>query len=783
VTIPAYTVRDEHPRLLFRESDRVNLTARTNATGGWKTQWDAQCAGFVNQYRALPVQNLIVGTGTTTSSANNAIGKLAAMAFWGWIEESGRPSGGAKDWAIRAALWACNNYAGGVESSLREILMGLALVYDFLYADMTSAERTTIAGEIMQRAIAFNDGISQTDQIDGHTGINVTCSLLGLLAIHGNSFYQDEIPTALNTTLEFLLGVDAQSGRLNYPQLCLTDGHSEKGHWYIYPSFWTELFTLWSMSTATTWDGWTAHSAWVTKIWEELLWHSKGGTAPDLMGMGDMNRSSSVFQREMHWGIAMLAQRNASTEAGRMLQWLFAQWDALDPTVWGPARVFDVILLDRAAITELDPKDASPAVSTSRLFSPPGVYYGRKAKRGSSVPDWDPDEVATVRVSARSRYYSGHAHLDAGSMALSVRGDMVCLTPSGKYFTGQPSWFNGYCRTWMQSWSPLVYDPTETFYWQLPTRPKINDGGQHFRIYRDATEPARVYDPATAYKMQTDAGGEAWMRCRSFTKSEGTDYAFLCADLKDAYKRDFDDLPRCSILETRYLTIWPTADNGLYWPAVLYYARMRKRNSAWETRIPVHSANDFTQTSYGAYTTGYNGVGKLWIDLRNKADYSLTVQGPGTMSGDFGSTQFMAPWNTVNYPPIEDGSLKAEERQFLKRFSLYLQKTTQVEEEHYVALAMLSESGDAEPAATRAWVTDSAQPDWYGITLGTQTYLVHRTLPQCWVGSTAPDTTPPAEVTAFAVAARARSILATWTDPADADLEGLLVRIRTSAIT
>jgi hypothetical protein len=538
------------------------------------------------------------------------------------------------------------------------------------------------------------------------------------------------------------------------------------------------------MSKATTWDGWTAHSSWVTKIWEELLWHYKGGDSPDLMGMGDMYRSSELLKREMRWAYCMLAQRNSATEAGQMTRWLFERWNDLEPTAWAPSRIFDVILLDRGAITELAPQDASSVPSTSRLFAPPGVYYGRKAKRGGSIDDWDLDDVATVRISARNRYYSGHPHLDAGSMALSVRGDMVCLTPSGKFCTGQPSWYEGYCRTWMQSWCPLIYDPAETYYWQLPSRTHINDGGQHWRIYRDATLPSRTYDPATAYKMQNDLSGEAWIRARTFQQvASGSDYSFLYADIADAYKRDYDSPLRCPILEMRYLVIWPTSANGLYWPAVLYYARMRKRDTSFETRIPVHSASAWTTTGYGAHTLGYNGVGKLWVDVRDIGAYTLTVQGPGTISGDFGSTQFMAPWNTGNFPPDEDGSLKAQEEQFLKTHTLYMAKTTREEEERYVALCLLSEAADSEPAASRAWVTDSAQPDWYGVTLGTQTYLVHRTLPQCWVGSGAPDTTPPGEVSSHAATARALAILSTWTDPVDADLAELRVRYRTSEIT
>ena len=144
-----------------------------------------------------------------------------------------------------------------------------------------------------------------------------------------------------------------------------------------------------------------------------------------------------------------------------------------------------------------------------------------------------------------------------------------------------------------------------------------------------------------------------------------------------------------------------------------------------------------------------------------------------------GDDQFVPPSaDTTNYKPtvVPD----ARELPTFKRHSLYLRKTTQTQEEHYVCLLMPTASGDSEPDPSRAWVTDVAQPNWYGITLGTETFLIHRTADAASFQT--PDTGPPAEVSMLTATARDKAIEVQWTDPTDADLKEIQVWIRTAAI-
>ncbi len=253
----------------------------------------------------------------------------------------------------------------------------------------------------------------------------------------------------------------------------------------------------------------------------------------------------------------------------------------------------------------------------------------------------------------------------------------------------------------------------------------------------------------------------------------------VVADLEPAYRQKSTDEGRCSVCETKYLIIWPNATNGLTWPAILYYARIVKADSSWRVQIPMHSYNAWTNTSYGAHTTGALGLGKLWVDIRDVGNFTKLNVVPGTPLDGFGygPNQFKIYGDGAsNWKPAR--AAKTRELPDLNRNSLYVEKTTKVSQEDYVFLLMISGVADSEPVTGRTWINET---DWYGITLGADNYRVHKTQALAVHGS--PDTTPPGEVTSLALTARDRGILATWTDPVDSDLDKILVYRRTSAIT
>ena len=84
-------------------------------------------------------------------------------------------------------------------------------------------------------------------------------------------------------------------------------------------------------------------------------------------------------------------------------------------------------------------------------------------------------------------------------------------------------------------------------------------------------------------------------------------------------------------------------------------------------------------------------------------------------------------------------------------------------------------------AASKPSYTFVEDSNFYGFTAGTQTYKIHKTSDLAIVGSgESADTTAPAEATSLPVFGAPSSIRATWTDPADADLDKINVWYRTT---
>lgn len=787
MTIPAYTIYANHPRLFFRDTDKATITARTDSAASWKGLWDATIIPAANNYDGRTDSEIV-------QSNSPPHQRIAVLALSGYIEETGRPTGGYKAKAISAAIYLAGLPDADAPTSARFRLLALAIVFDLLFDDLTTTERNTLAAEILQQCDRM---ANRSDEwMDGWSANDQMCQLAGALAIHGWGTFTAAAQTRLTEALTFFFGANENEGALSMERYQYSDGGSEKGGWYCYLDLWHAVWGMTFLTNGTNLNEWTSESAWASKIWEWCIWQGwRGGVDDDYASMGDMARTSSPrFHTFQRWAFGVLATKYPTAngfEGGRHLAWLFDQYNALDAP-YADDRIFDVVLFDRAAVTSVAPESGTPVPATTRMFAPPGVWLARRAGRGSGHSAWNHDQSCVIQVSARSRYYLGHPHLDAGSVQIRFKDDVLLLSPSGFYDAyGSDHHIAWYQRSVGQSLVPIVYDPSEVY--QRWSSTVLNEGGQHFKKRLDASiEGGVASDPYTPYKMLHDDGGAAWKRTERFEEIPGdeTSGRFLVADIGPAYKKFHTDAGRLETIVLKYLLIEPTAANGLAWPALLYYARIRKRNAAHVVTIPMHfrhtaTAHDFGLDALGRRSEVGNGSpGRLWVDVRNLSDYDLTITGPGSPlnSAGYGPTQFQVLGSGTNYAPASAAGTR--HLMDLKRYSAYWRKKTQVQEEHYVALLMIAAAGDAEPASGRAWVTDAAQPDFYGVTIGSETYLIHRTQDLAVYGSGAtPDTTPPGEVSSEALTPRDSRITASWTDPGDADLAKIRLYRRTSAIT
>lgn len=772
MTVPAYTMYSSHPRLFFRDSDKTAIQTRVGDTNGWKTLYDNTIKPAATTYKGYSNAQLC--------NTGNPQDRFMVLLLVGWLEETGRPAGGYRDTAVDAAIYLCDIPDSDQPTNHRHRNLALALVYDSCYDWLTSTEKTKLAGEMVVQAARAT--LNSDEYMDGASAIDQVCALACGLALSGHDSRAEGI---ISRALTFWYGTGAvggpDAGAWEMHRYSHADGACEKGSWYSILAMWGVTLLAWMLWKSTTnVDPFTTEVSWFKKCWEWYLWCNwTGSTDHDFEALSDTAKLSSPLmhfvQRTVYCILADRFPNNDSLEGGYMLRWLFERWAALESGS-ADACVWQVLFLDRAAVTERHPKDATTVPSCSRLFSPPGIYYCRWAPSGQA--DWDYDQSCVIRISARKWYWLGHPHLDSGSVMIHFKGDRLLQAPAGLYDTyGGSHFLNAYQRTWLQSLAPLVHDPSAE--WRRYGTLCDNDGGQQYK----KSPATNKSDPERVYWMQNDGAGEYWLRCRKFTKvsdDHPTTMTFLSADIEPGYRQKSTDAPRATVLETKYLVIYPNATNGLVWPAILYYARVVKSTSSWRVRIPFHSYNTFTSTSYGAYTTGSRSLGKLWIDVRNLSAYTKTIVPPGTPldSNGYGPSQFKIGGDgATNWKPSR--AEKSRERPDLCRNSMYIEKTTKVAQEDYVVLLMISAVGDSEPVTGRSWLADDS--DWFGITLGSDTYRVHRTQDLAIHGS--PDSTPPAEITALTLLARDRGILATWTDPADSDLAYINVYRRTSEIT
>lgn len=777
MTVPAYTpVQTTRPRLLCRTSDKTALAARTNDSSGWQSLWDGAITSRANSLKGM-ADDVVCNN----AAADN---RLMVLAFYGWIEETGRPSNGYKAKAISAAM-----YMAGLSDSLqpsdkRARIWALTLVFDFLYDDMTTNERNTLAAEILQQCDRMLRDAA--DMIDGHSGIDQVFRIGAALTLLGHGTADAAAQVELQEALQFWYGTLPGEGRIEFTRYHYDDGGSDKGSWYTTQAFWGELLLMQFMTKATSHNAWSNESSHLSKVWEYLLWSQfRGGVDDDFEEYGDtakLNGSTRmhILQR---WTYGLLGTQYPtpnSTEGGRHLRWLYDQWD-VQQSVFADNSIYDVIFLDRAGLSSVHPKDGTPVPANSKLMRRNGLYYFRNATSGST--HWDYDNSVVYRFSAPPRFRLGHPHLNPGSLMIRYKDDVLLQSPGSWYDEfGGDHHANAYQRGWLQSLTPLIHDPSQVY--QRYSQVIEPDGGPHFKKYNRSG--VLKSDPETTAFMLGEAGGEAWRMCEDMADPiETSDYIYLRADIKKAYKKYHTDSDRCPVCEVKLLIIKPTVANGQI-TGVIWYGRIKKADPSWKVQIPFHNYGGWTTTAYGFTGLGYrttagNGSpGKLWVDVRGIGNYTLLNNTPGTPldANGYGPNQFKIAGTGINKPP--GAATPGRQTADVKRHSMYVERTSKIEEEHYVFFMTQTAAAASEPASSRAWLSDGAQPDYYGITIGSTTYLLHRTQNLAATGS--PDSTAPANATGMTLTPKDKAILTRWTDPADSDLKEVLVQIRTSAI-
>ena len=788
MAVPSFTYYGNHPRIWFRDTDKATLQARVANALGWKSIWDSIYVPYANS-----VAN---NSASWWQSQSSPDGSLMALATAGYLEEDS----GLLDDAAQATVWL-SEISPSSSSRRRNYMGALATGYDICIDRFTSSQKSAIESRMKSEGDKLGRGVP-SELMTGHSGLDQACRMLSLVAMKGET---SGVDSRLTQSLEFWFGNgrspdesggtgDGRISQMRYmtggnpPVADAFQGGSELGSHYTFRNVWWEFSWLFeALRNGTSYNPWQdAANLSFAKIWRWLFWSHRGGADRHWESHGDTTRITAPrFNDHYRWAFGHLSARYTGTQMGHsqapaICRWMYERMDAVQSDS-GKTYAWDPVIFDKAALTPVAPKDASPALESYRMFAPPGTFYFRQA--AAAANDWDFELSSHVRINAKRWYFLEHNHLDSGAIAISHKGDPLLLASAGRYdsFTS-PHSINCDKRGWCQSMTPLIIDPSQSY--QHYSVGVANDGGPHFKKYETGLDTRSVSRPYYARWMREDAGGLAWSRCSRFQlKQEDANGLYLSADLRDGYKKRHTDSHRCPILEEKVLIIRPNGTNGLNFPAILYYARIKKANENWRALIPFHHVRDPSLTSYGWNVAGFYQDGRIYVDVRDKANFTITKHSRGSpISNGWYSDQWRILGAGTNYAP--GGGAASTHTPSIKEYSMYVEKSAKEEEERYVALLLWDDDGAGEPVPTRRWLTNSESPDYYGVELeNSEVYRIHRTqdlavFPLGGGGGETPDTTPPAAPTALVLEPRDRALGVDWTDPADSDLDHVDVYYR-----
>lgn len=769
MAIPSYVVESQRPRMCWRGDELAALQSRVGPGGSWQTEYDNEVDDYVQAVRNNSPASIINGH---SSPQENVL----AIAIVAHVDNDTALKNLGADVTLQIIA---DSYHTSNSTRWRDRGFALAIGFDAFYDQLSSSEKTTVANALIANADQAALGIP-SELMTGHSGLEQVSAIWCGLSLHGHN--TSAANSILNKSLRFWFGDDVPvvqggtgEGRISQMRHITADGGSVWSHYHFRNHTWEVGMLLLALANATSYNAWTDPlNASYLDTWEWLLWTVRGGANLDPEALSDWTITAAPTMNSER-GHALVQQWVHGSDGRAQMRWLYDQQDAGDRS--RETYALEIATGDKFA-TSTSPAAASPPIPTERLFNPPGIYYFRQAPAGGD--DWDYDDSAVWRVTAREFYMMEHTHLDTGAIALRVDGDPLILSPSGYYddFGGSHG-INVYHASGYQSGVPLIFKSSESWQWFSDT--VINDGGQQRKKFPHSDGNKRSTSrPYTVDFMLHDAGGEAWRQTREFQLVESNaDYSYLHLDSTPAYREFHTDTPKATVV-VKYLVIKRNGSNGLDLPALLMYVRIIKQDADFPTYLPFHHYQDVTAQSYGWTAEGQVQNGKVWCDLLNIGNYTRTIKTRGSVDGlGWGSTQFEQPFGDgTNFKPIKGAS--SRQAMNTKRESVWLNKNDLDPEDHYVVLFMPTALAASEPAASRVWIDEA---DWYGVDFGSgQEYRIHKTskLAQGPSGST--DTTPPGEVSSVSTTPADGQVSLSWTNPGDGDLASVCIRHRVKEI-
>jgi hypothetical protein len=573
---PTYTITSSHPRLYFTQSDIASIRNRLDTAP--IDAWWAKLASFANQQAAKTVSELILEYPSYNS----------ALAFAGLIGDSST----WRNQAIAVALKLASLSTSVDNSTMRDRIDVMAFVYDWLYAYLTSSQRTSIRTKLAFYAAALEDRVNEKEFAQGGSNGDQSGAFLAALAIHGeDSNAAGIISRSLVRYNEGFWPFWREHGSEN--------GGSFKSQWYttVATQFNYEVFAAWKSATGL--NLFDQEKAWFQGLGDWYLYSKRGDSA--WVRHGDIVHQQGWDEID-RYVLLHVAREYQNGEA----QWLANKIRDFLP-LHGPQLVPDILWYDGSVA----PK--TPSKAPSKNFKGCGMVDFQQS--------WQ-DDALRANFRAVPYFTAAHTHLDQCSFTLFYKEALAI--DSGIYDDfGSKHYLSYYSRSIAHN-TILVDDPSEVFVQYGVTR--TADGGQY---WLDATRVPHSFPWNITDLTNTDAfrigGISAYEDSTSYTYALGDGAAAYNPKKLSAFYRHF---------------LWLKSLSGWSLPVILVFDEVEATKSTFKKTYLLHTKNKPTVS--GTLVSASAGAGLL--HQRTVFPQSPTI----TLVGGAGKEYYV---KGVNYPP------------------------------------------------------------------------------------------------------------------------------------
>ena len=399
------------------------------------------------------------------------------------------------DYMIRFAMAMANVSPSEMDDTqLRERLMSLSILFDWLYAEFSSDERSVIAAAIVNYIKTVEPLFLSENKINylaGHSRFASVSALYGLAAV-----WDDWSGEEKNVLFDALVG-QWKAGYNPLQQFVGKDGGYPVGWQY------SEQLSLWPY---LIWEKTNVEGLnFVPDFQNDRSFFYVYGIRGDntFPRVGDNNNAN--IGQWLCMPVAFAASRYSNTTA----EWFYRQY--LD-TQWDPYKVWRLIFRN-SNVNAISPVELG--LPKSKKFDNSGIVISRDS--------WNEDATLVLFKSAPFRSITHH-HRDQNHVEISYKGSL--LIDSGVYDQyGSNHWKNYYTKSIAHN-TMLVSKPSSNYLDYESTA--VNDGGQ---VYPKSNISPVNLEPQSLADLQSDK-----YRLAGITYYEDNEkFAFMKGDASLAY--------------------------------------------------------------------------------------------------------------------------------------------------------------------------------------------------------------------------------------------------------